>query len=260
MNDEAVVMKMAREQEHLEKVKEEKKTRKSKLSGVSGASLSEADEALFEILRALRTEIAKEEKVLPYIVFSDKTLIHMCVVKSRTKTEMLSVSGVGEFKYEKYGERFLDCVREECGDLGDGDTEYKDEEPVMKPIAAKKTSAKKTKTEFVMTKELEEQIHYSERISMSDFVGQINDLRDEGEMKRLLIKTVEQKLIEAECFEIRLTNGIPFKRLTEKGAGFGIEAEPRVSEKGTEYDVFFYLEKAQRTMVQKLQREWLVQE
>ena len=96
MNDEAVVMKMAREQEHLEKVKEEKKIRKSKLSGVSGASLSEADEALFEILRALRTEIAKEEKVLPYIVFSDKTLIHMCVVKSRTKTEMLSVSGVGE--------------------------------------------------------------------------------------------------------------------------------------------------------------------
>jgi len=86
-------MKMAREQEHLEKVKEEKKTRKSKLSGVSDASLSEADEALFEILRALRTEIAKEEKVLPYIVFSDKTLIHMCVVKSRTKTEMLSWGG-----------------------------------------------------------------------------------------------------------------------------------------------------------------------
>jgi len=36
-------------------------------------------------------------------------------------------------------------------------------------------------------------------------------------MKRLLTKTVEQKLIEAECFEICSTNGIPFKRLTEKG-------------------------------------------
>jgi len=257
MDDEAVVMKMAKEQEHPAKVKEEKKTKKSKRSSVSGALLLETDEALFEILRALRMEIAKEEKVPPYIVFSDKTLIHMCVVKPRTKTEMLSVSGVGEFKYEKYGERFLDCVREECDDLGNGYHENEDEEPVVKPIAAKKTSAKKTKTEFVMTKELEEQIHYSERISMSNFVGQINDLRDEDVMKRLLIKTVEQKLIEAECFEIRLTNGIPFKRLTEKGADFGIEAEARMSEKGTEYDVFFYSEKAQRAMVQKLQKEWL---
>jgi len=66
-----------------------------------------------------------------------------------------------------------------------------------------------------MTKELEENIY--ER-----FVGQINDLRDEDVMKRLLIKTVEQKLIEAECFEIRLTNGIPFKRLTEKGQDLGL--------------------------------------
>jgi len=256
MNDEAVVMKMAKEQEHPAKVKEEKKTKKSKLSGVSGALLSETDEALFEILRTLRMEIAKEEKVPPYIVFSDKTLVHMCVVKPGTKTEMLSVSGVGEFKYEKYGERFLECMKEEYGDLGERDTV--NEELVVKPIIAKKASARKNKTEFVMTKELEEQIHYSERTSMSDFVGQINDLRDEGVMKRLLIKTVEQKLIEAEYFEIRLTNGIPFKRLTEKGMGFGIEAEPRMSEKGTEYDVFFYSEKAQRTMVQKLQREWLV--
>ena len=60
-------------------------------------------------------EIAREEKVPPYIVFSDKTLTHMCIVKPRTRAEMLSVSGVGEFKYEKYGERFLACVREALG-------------------------------------------------------------------------------------------------------------------------------------------------
>lgn len=116
-DDGAVIMKMAKEQEHQAKVKGEKKSKKSKRSGTPGVSLSEADEALFEILRALRTEIAREEKVPPYIVFSDKTLIHMCVVKPRTKTEMLSVTGVGEFKYEKYGGRFMDCVKDECGDL-----------------------------------------------------------------------------------------------------------------------------------------------
>lgn len=49
----------------------------------------------------------------PYIVFSDKTLVHMCLIKPKTKEDMLTVSGVGEFKYEKYGERFLGCVQEE---------------------------------------------------------------------------------------------------------------------------------------------------
>ena len=111
----SVVMKMAKEQEHTGKIKEEKKSKKSKMSAVSGAGLSEKDEELFETLRALRMEIAKEEKVPPYIVFSDKTLVHMCMVKPKTKEEMLSVSGVGEFKYEKYGERFLVCVKESGG-------------------------------------------------------------------------------------------------------------------------------------------------
>ena len=36
----------------------------------------------------------------------------MCMLKPGTKAEMLKVSGVGEYKYDKYGERFLDCIRE----------------------------------------------------------------------------------------------------------------------------------------------------
>ena len=65
----------------------------------------------YKRLRGLRTEIAREEKVPPYIVFSDKTLTHMCVVKPEDKQEMMTVSGVGEFKFEKYGERFLACIK-----------------------------------------------------------------------------------------------------------------------------------------------------
>ena len=75
---------------------------------------TEAEETLFETLRKLRAQIAKEEKVPPYIVFSDKTLAHMCIIKPVNKEEMLSVSGVGEFKYEKYGERFLAAIREQA--------------------------------------------------------------------------------------------------------------------------------------------------
>lgn len=70
-------------------------------------------EPLFEKLRTLRLAIAKEEKVPPYIVFSDKTLTHMCIVKPETKEEMLTVSGVGEYKFQKYGERFLAKIRGE---------------------------------------------------------------------------------------------------------------------------------------------------
>ena len=103
-DSQSVIMKMAKEQEPVEKVKSQKKIKKSSASALE---LTEGEAALFEALRALRMEIAKEEKVPPYIVFSDKTLVHMSVMKPKTKEEMLSVSGVGEFKFEKYGERFL---------------------------------------------------------------------------------------------------------------------------------------------------------
>ncbi len=71
------------------------------------ASLSQAQSAPFEELRALRTEIARAEHVPPYIVFSDKTLESMCVLLPQTREEMLAVHGVGDLKYQKYGERFL---------------------------------------------------------------------------------------------------------------------------------------------------------
>ena len=71
---------------------------------------SEIDFALFEALRILRTEIAKEEKVPPYIVFSDKTLTLLCQVKPETEEAMLGVSGIGQFKYDKYGQRFIEEI------------------------------------------------------------------------------------------------------------------------------------------------------
>ncbi len=108
---EKVMMKLAKEQVHQAKAKT-KHYRKEVVAGFSKEEFTEQEERLFEKLRALRTEIAGEEKVPPYIVFSDKTLVHMCMVKPETKEDMLTVSGVGEFKYEKYGERFLKCVRE----------------------------------------------------------------------------------------------------------------------------------------------------
>ena len=91
--------------------KKRKKSRRSAKLPAGAAEFTEKEETLFEALRALRREIASEEKVPPYIVFSDKTLTHMCILKPVTEAEMLEVSGVGAYKFEKYGERFLECVR-----------------------------------------------------------------------------------------------------------------------------------------------------
>ena len=82
-----------------------------KVKKTAGLVLNKEQEESFEILRALRAEIAREEKVPPYIVFSDKTLVQMCIEKPTNKNAMLKVSGVGEFKFEKYGERFLEVIR-----------------------------------------------------------------------------------------------------------------------------------------------------
>nr|WP_295310513.1 DNA helicase RecQ [uncultured Blautia sp.] len=76
-------------------------------SAGSTAANSSRNSALFEILRQLRLQIAKEESVPPYIVFTDKTLIDMCEKLPQNEDEMLNVSGVGQNKLKKYGQRFL---------------------------------------------------------------------------------------------------------------------------------------------------------
>lgn len=106
--EETILMKMAKEEATVSQGKENRKTKKSSSSALD---LTKADEELFETLRTLRLKIAKEEKVPPYIVFSDKTLIHMSVQKPKNREEMLLVSGVGTFKYDKYGERFLEILK-----------------------------------------------------------------------------------------------------------------------------------------------------
>lgn len=83
-------------------------------------------------------------------------------------------------------------------------------------------------------------------------MGELNELRDQETVKRLTIKFVEQRLVEEGLYEERFANGMPRRRLTEAGREFGIEAEKRVSEKGNEYEVFYYTEKAQRGIVELL--------
>jgi ATP-dependent DNA helicase RecQ len=60
----------------------------------------------------LRYQIAREEKVPAYVIFSDKVLLEISIKLPKTKDEMLSIAGMGAVKYDKYGEQFLSACRE----------------------------------------------------------------------------------------------------------------------------------------------------
>lgn len=104
-----VIMRTYEEKEPDKKKKTQKAVRKRSTDALTSAGYD-----LFEILRKLRLEIAKEESMPPYIIFSDKTLIDMCVKKPSDEEEMLNVSGVGANKLKKYGQRFLQEIQKFC--------------------------------------------------------------------------------------------------------------------------------------------------
>ena len=70
------------------------------------------DDPLFEELRQLRKSIAEAEHVPPFVIFSDSSLKDMCARLPETEEEFLQVSGVGQHKLEKYGEAFIELVRQ----------------------------------------------------------------------------------------------------------------------------------------------------
>lgn len=106
--DTKVMVKITDEDKRPERAEKAGRTRK-KAKGAE--ELSVEGYSLFEKLRERRLEIAREEGLPPYMVFSDKTLIDMAAKKPASREEMLQVSGVGEYKYAKYGERFLAVIK-----------------------------------------------------------------------------------------------------------------------------------------------------
>lgn len=68
--------------------------------------------ALFEKLRQKRRELADEQGVPPFMVFSDRTLHEMAQSKPQTQREFLLVNGVGQRKLEQYGATMMDVIGE----------------------------------------------------------------------------------------------------------------------------------------------------
>ena len=77
--------------------------------------VAEEDLGLWEALRACRQTLASEHNVPAYVIFHDKTLQEMLAYRPQTASEMLGISGVGQTKLDRYGDRFLAVLRDEAG-------------------------------------------------------------------------------------------------------------------------------------------------
>lgn len=72
-----------------------------------------ADDELFEKLRSLRSQLAQEKNLPPYVIFSDKTLTELAEKQPQTSLEFLQIKGVGKSKLDNYGEQFLMLLKKE---------------------------------------------------------------------------------------------------------------------------------------------------
>ena len=73
-------------------------------------SIPPQHQALWEALRAVRSELAAEHGVPPYVIFHDATLKEMLQRRPATLADMAHISGIGALKLKRYGQRFLDAI------------------------------------------------------------------------------------------------------------------------------------------------------
>jgi ATP-dependent DNA helicase RecQ len=88
------------------------KTKAAKRASAPSQNLSDADRELFEALRGTRLRLAKEEKVAAFVILPDRSLLDMVHLKPERREQMMMVHGVGQAKLEKYGDIFLEVLKQ----------------------------------------------------------------------------------------------------------------------------------------------------
>jgi ATP-dependent DNA helicase RecQ len=78
----------------------------------TGAPLKSEDQPLFDVLRALRKQLADEHGLPPYVIFHDATLRDMAQRRPATLDDFARIRGIGEAKLSRYGERFIEAIRQ----------------------------------------------------------------------------------------------------------------------------------------------------
>lgn len=228
---------------------------KTKKTSKGMESLTSDGFKLFDKLRTLRLEIAREESMPPYIIFSDKTLIDMAVKVPTSKSEMLAVSGVGENKYVKYGERFLGFIDETIEEYPELiQTKEKNEQPTETTTRMRKK--KKTgKEEFYLLQEEADNYKYSDYLPISDIRDEMNRICVRENVKKLPATRLTEILVEEGLIKEKEDAGKYAKAPTEKGCQFGVKVIEKVSEKGNAYTLLQYPREIQKMLVERFVSE-----
>lgn len=227
------------------------RTTKAKKISKGMESLTSAGFKLFDKLRELRLEIAREEGMPPYIIFSDKTLIDMAAKVPVSKSEMLAVSGVGENKYVKYGERFLGLIEKIIEDYPDLIKATEDAGQPTVSVAKAKKKKKAGKEEFYLLQEEADNYEYTDYLYISEIRDEMNRICVRENVKRLPATRLTEILVAEGLIKEKEDAGKYAKTPTDKGIQLGVKVIDKVSEKGNAYTVLQYPIGIQKMLVER---------
>lgn len=232
---------------HKDREPERQTVRRSKRST---DSLTKAGYELFEVLRQLRLTIGREEGMPPYIIFSDKTLIEMSVKVPRDRAAMLNISGVGEAKYEKYGDRFIEAITTFMDENPESVTSIREDEDDSETKERTKKKRKKHKEPFYLNPGDGENFEYHDFYLLSEIKDELNRITSADNVKHIFGTDIFKLLSDMGYVEEQQIHGRFVQTQTELGLSKGIATVEKKSKTGTIYTVLIYPPVVQKEIVE----------
>ena len=235
-------------------------TGKKRKKAAQLAGLNELGVALFEKLRSVRTELAAEKSVPPYIICSDKTLKDMCAKLPRDKEQLADVYGMGEQKIQNYGEAFVTAVNSFVADNPNpsGSTTGERPQTVLSDEEAAETgSTRKKKLPFYIEPQRLDEVELTDKCRLTELTNKINELCPADKEHKKLAASFINELLIAEGYLEEVTEGEnKIKRVTEKGRSVGIDEEERKAKFGGSYYAITHSKQSQQVIIEMLKKHY----
>lgn len=235
-------------------------TGKKRKKAAQLAGLNELGAALFEKLRSVRTELAAEKSVPPYIICSDKTLKDICAKLPRDKEQLADVYGMGEQKIQNYGEAFVTAVNSFVADNPNpsGSTTGERPQTVLSDEEAAETgSTRKKKLPFYVEPQRLDEVELTDKCRLTELTNKINELCPaDKEHKKLAASFINELLIAEGYLEEVTEDGNKIKRVTEKGRSVGIDEEERKAKFGGSYYAITHSKQSQQVIIEMLKKHY----
>lgn len=235
-------------------------TGKKRKKAAQLAGLNELGAALFEKLRSVRTELAAEKSVPPYIICSDKTLKDMCAKQPRDKEQLADVYGMGEQKIQNYGEAFVTAVNSFVADNPNpsGSTTGERPQTVLSDEEAAETgSTRKKKLPFYIEPQRLDEVELTDKSRLTELTNKINELCPADKEHKKLAASFINELLIAEGYLEEVTEGEnKIKRVTEKGRSVGIDEEERKAKFGGSYYAITHSKQSQQVIIEMLKKHY----